>query len=104
MNGPRASGWKHIWQVKNESLRRMNELEEMREKVEGRKLVMQNLSLRTKVVVEDAKRKEEGLAAEVRSLLVAGTALSVARKRLQVPLSTAALLYCLVLESFVQNL
>ncbi|XP_030461865.1 vacuolar protein sorting 38 isoform X2 [Syzygium oleosum] len=70
-------------QVKNESLRRMNELEEMREKVEGRKLVMQNLSLRTKVVVEDAKRKEEDLAAEVRSLLVAGTALSVARKRLQ---------------------
>lgn len=56
----------------------------MREKVEGRKLVMQNLSLRTNVVVEDAKRKEEDLASEVRSLLVAGTALSVARKRLQV--------------------
>ncbi|XP_030547682.2 UV radiation resistance-associated gene protein isoform X2 [Rhodamnia argentea] len=70
-------------QVKNESLRRLNELEEMREKVDGRKLVMQNLSLRTNVVVEDAKRKEEDLAAEVRSLLVAGTALSVARKRLQ---------------------
>ncbi|KAL3726691.1 hypothetical protein ACJRO7_031575 [Eucalyptus globulus] len=70
-------------QVKNESLGRLNELEEMREKVEGRKLVMQNLQLRTKVVVEDAKRKEEDLAAEVRSLLVSGTALSVARKRLQ---------------------
>ncbi|KAF8016175.1 hypothetical protein BT93_H1632 [Corymbia citriodora subsp. variegata] len=70
-------------QVENESLRKLNELEEMQEKLEGRKLVMQNLSLRTKVVVEDAKRKEEDLAAEVGSLLVAGTALSVARKRLQ---------------------
>ncbi|KAL1061278.1 hypothetical protein V6Z11_1Z130000 [Gossypium hirsutum] len=49
--------------VKNESLNKLNELEEMRERLEA--------------------RKEEMLSSEVRSLLVAGTSLSVARKRLQ---------------------
>lgn len=40
--------------------------------------------MRSKVEKEDAKNQEEKLSMEVRSLLVAGTALSVARKRLQV--------------------
>ncbi|KAK4803927.1 hypothetical protein SAY86_003744 [Trapa natans] len=71
-------------QVKNESLSRSNVLEEMREKLEHRKTVsMHNMSLRAEAAAEDSKKKEEELGAEVRSLLVAGTAISAARKRLQ---------------------
>ncbi|TYI91980.1 hypothetical protein E1A91_D02G034000v1 [Gossypium mustelinum] len=69
--------------VKNESLNKLNELEEMRERLEARKVVMANMSTRCKVATEDAKKQEEMLSSEVRSLLVAGTSLSVARKRLQ---------------------
>ncbi|KAK2643976.1 hypothetical protein Ddye_019171 [Dipteronia dyeriana] len=70
-------------QVKAESLNRSNELEEMREKLEARRLVMERMSTRSKVAAEDARMQEERLSMEVRSLLVSGTALSVARKRLQ---------------------
>ncbi|XVF65236.1 hypothetical protein PTKIN_Ptkin09bG0231200 [Pterospermum kingtungense] len=70
-------------QVKTESLNQLNELEEMRERLEARKAVMENLSTRCKVATEDARKQEEMLSTEVRSLLVAGTSLSVARKRLQ---------------------
>lgn len=70
-------------QVKAESLKRSNELEEMRERLEARRLLMEKMSMRSKVEKEDAKNQEEKLSMEVRSLLVAGTALSVARKRLQ---------------------
>ncbi|KAK8548444.1 hypothetical protein V6N13_054744 [Hibiscus sabdariffa] len=70
-------------QVKTESLNKLNELEEMCERLEARKLVMANMSTRCKVATEDAKKDEEMLSTEVRSLLVAGTSLSVARKRLQ---------------------
>ncbi|XP_007034323.2 PREDICTED: UV radiation resistance-associated gene protein isoform X1 [Theobroma cacao] len=70
-------------QVKTESLNQLNELEEMRERLEARKLVIGNMSMRCKLATEDAKKREEMLSTEVRSLLVAGTSLSVARKRLQ---------------------
>ena len=40
--------------------------------------------MQSKIVEEDIKKKEERLGLEVRSLLVAGTALSVSRNRLQV--------------------
>ncbi|XVE81319.1 hypothetical protein DITRI_Ditri15bG0054400 [Diplodiscus trichospermus] len=70
-------------QVKTESLNQLNELEEMRERLEARKVMMQDMSTRCKVVADDAKKREESLSTEVRSLLVAGTSLSVARKRLQ---------------------
>ncbi|KAK3187892.1 hypothetical protein Dsin_027453 [Dipteronia sinensis] len=70
-------------QVKAESLNRSNELEEMREKLEARRSVMERMSTRSKVAAEDARMQEERLRMEVRSLLVSGTALSVARKRLQ---------------------
>lgn len=78
------SGWEHAVQVKTESLNQLNELEEMRERLEARKIVMENMSTRCQVATEDAKKQEEMLSTEVRSLLVAGTSLSVARKRLQV--------------------
>lgn len=56
----------------------------MREKLEAKKQVMESVSISSKLANEDAKKQEEKLSVEVRSLLVAGTALSVARKRLQV--------------------
>lgn len=45
---------------------------------------MGNMSVHCKVAAEDVKKKEENLRIEVRSLLVAGTALSMARKQSQV--------------------
>lgn len=84
MISPLVSGWQYGAQVKAESLHRSNELEEMREKLEARRLLMEKMSMHSKLAEEDAKSQEERLSMEVRSLLVAGTALSVARKRLQV--------------------
>lgn len=84
MISPRISGWPHGGQVEEESLSRSNELDEMREKLESRKLVMGNMSMHSKVLEEKVKKQEEQLSTEIRSLLVAGTALSVASKRLQV--------------------
>ncbi|KAJ7959785.1 UV radiation resistance-associated protein [Quillaja saponaria] len=70
-------------QVDAESLSRLNELEEMREKLEARKMVMEKISMNCMLAKEDARKQEERLSDEVRSLLVAGTNLSLARKRLQ---------------------
>ncbi|GLT52333.1 hypothetical protein SLA2020_256810 [Shorea laevis] len=70
-------------QVKAESLSRLNELEDMREKLEAKKLMMRNMSMHCQVAKDDAKKQEDSLGTEVRSLLVAGTSLSVAKKRLQ---------------------
>lgn len=47
-------------------------------------MLMGDMSIDCKLAAEDAKRQEEQLNAEVRSLLVAGTALSVTRKQLLV--------------------
>ncbi|KAI8566751.1 hypothetical protein RHMOL_Rhmol02G0066400 [Rhododendron molle] len=69
--------------VEAESLSRSNQLDEMREKLDSRKLVMGNTSMHAKVVEGNVKREEERLNNEIKSLLLAGTALSVATKRLQ---------------------
>ncbi|KAL5542640.1 hypothetical protein UlMin_010350 [Ulmus minor] len=70
-------------QVEAESLNRINELEEMREKLEARKMATEKMSTHCKIYSEDAKKQEEQLGVEVRSLLVSGASLSVARKRSQ---------------------
>lgn len=62
----------------------MNKLEEMRQKLESKKVMVENMSMRSRIAKEDACKKKERLGVEVESLLVAGTALSVSRKRLQV--------------------
>ncbi|CAA2965415.1 UV radiation resistance-associated gene [Olea europaea subsp. europaea] len=72
-----------LTQVEAESLSQSNELDEMNEKLESRKLVMGNMSMHSKVVEEKVRKEEERLSSEIRSLLVAGTALSEARKRMQ---------------------
>ncbi|KAG6741532.1 hypothetical protein POTOM_054794 [Populus tomentosa] len=70
-------------QVKEEALSRLNKLEEMKERVEARKLVIERIKGQSKVAAENSTKEEERLSLEVRSLLVAGTALSVASKQLQ---------------------
>ncbi|KAJ8547086.1 hypothetical protein K7X08_010672 [Anisodus acutangulus] len=70
-------------QVEAESLSLLNELDEMKEKLDSRKLVMGNMSMHSKVVKGKVKKQEEQLSNDIRSLLVAGTSLSAASKRLQ---------------------
>ncbi|CAN6892722.1 unnamed protein product [Brassica oleracea] len=66
-------------------LRRINELEEMRQRLEARKmLVEKTLVIACKVTEQDVKTKEDSLSAEMRSLLVGGTTLSIAKNKLQV--------------------
>ncbi|KAG5588506.1 hypothetical protein H5410_048940 [Solanum commersonii] len=83
VNCPLVSGWQYGSQVEAESLSRLNELDEMKEKLDSRKLVMGNMSMHSKVVKEKVKKQEEQLSNDIRSLLVAGTSLSAASKRLQ---------------------
>jgi len=81
---PRISGPQCGGQVKEEALSRLNKLEEMKERVEARKLVIERIKGQSKVAAENSTKEEERLSSEVRSLLVAGTALSLASKQLQV--------------------
>ncbi|XP_027346815.1 UV radiation resistance associated protein isoform X2 [Abrus precatorius] len=70
-------------QVNAESLGRLNELEEMRLKLESKKMMMENMSIHSRLAKEDASKQEEQLSGAVQSLLVAGGALSVASRNLQ---------------------
>ncbi|KAF3555155.1 hypothetical protein F2Q69_00017167 [Brassica cretica] len=70
-------------QVSAESLRRINELEEMRQRLEAKKLMVDKTSVNCKVTEQDLKKKEDDLSEEVRSLLVGGTTLSIAKNKLQ---------------------
>ncbi|RDX72610.1 UV radiation resistance-associated protein, partial [Mucuna pruriens] len=70
-------------QVNAESLGRLNELEEMRQKLESKKMMMENMSIRSRLTKEDASKQEEQLSGAVQSLLVAGGALSVTSRNLQ---------------------
>ncbi|XP_017438725.1 vacuolar protein sorting 38 isoform X3 [Vigna angularis] len=70
-------------QVNVESLGQLNELEEMRQKLESKKVVMENMSIRYRLAKEDANKQEEQLSGAVQSLLVAGGALSVCSRNLQ---------------------
>lgn len=56
----------------------------MRKKLEARKLVSGNLLMQSKTATDDIKNQTEQLSVGIRSLLVAGKALSVARNQLQV--------------------
>ncbi|ESW28490.1 hypothetical protein PHAVU_003G290900 [Phaseolus vulgaris] len=70
-------------QGNSESLGRLNELEEMREKLESKKMVMEKMSIRSRLAKEDTSKQEEQLTGEVQSLLVAGGALSGSSRNLQ---------------------
>lgn len=85
--------------MKAESLNRSNELEEMQQRLDDRKFVTGDMSMQSKIVEEDIKKKEERLGLEVRSLLVAGTALSVSRNRLQVILVNTCWIDAFILPS-----
>ena len=84
MISSRISGRLNFGQVSAESLRRINELEEMRQRLEAKKLMVDKTSVTCKVTEQDVKKKEDDLSAEVRSLLVGGTTLSIAKTKLQV--------------------
>lgn len=66
-----------------DSLSRVNDLEEMCEKLEDRKAMMGNMLMQSKVVEEHSKTKEEHLGNELKCLLVSGKSLTAARNRLQ---------------------
>ncbi|KAL5719419.1 hypothetical protein ACHQM5_012200 [Ranunculus cassubicifolius] len=70
-------------QVRSESVSRRNELDEMRQKLEDRRLVLGNLIMRTKTKAVDVRNQEEQLNVQIKSLLVAGKARSLADKQLQ---------------------
>lgn len=72
-----------LMQVEVESLNKANQLHAMREKLESRKLAMVKMSRNAKVTEENVLKEEEHLGNEIRSLLVAGTGLSIANKHLQ---------------------
>lgn len=71
-------------QVNAASLSRRNEVEEMRQRLEARKLLVEKTSAASKVTEQDAKKKEEKLSAGVKSLVIGGTSLSVAKSKSQV--------------------
>ncbi|KFK42822.1 hypothetical protein AALP_AA1G043800 [Arabis alpina] len=70
-------------QVNAESLSRRNELEDMRQRLEARKLLVERTSAACKVIEQDAKEKEERLGTKVKSLVIGGTSLSVAKSKSQ---------------------
>lgn len=72
-----------LLQFNGESLGRLNELEEMRQKLESKKLIMENMSIRSRLAKEDAGKQEEQLSGALQSLLVAGGTLSVTSRNLQ---------------------
>lgn len=72
----------------------------MREKLEAKKKLMENMSMHSSLAKEDANKQEKQLSGEVRSLLVAGTALSVARKRLQVIFSFVVVKIASIITGF----
>lgn len=83
---PRISGRWFYEQFNGESLGRLNELEEMRQKLESKKLMMENMSIRSRLAKEAAGKQEEQLSGALQSLLVAGGTLSVTSRNLQVSL------------------
>ena len=78
------SGRQYGGQVREEYQRQSNELEDMREKLEARKLTLGDISIYTKKTLEDVKSQREQLCMETRMLLIAGKTLSAARQQLQV--------------------
>ncbi|XP_017431351.1 vacuolar protein sorting 38 isoform X2 [Vigna angularis] len=70
-------------QANGESLGRLNELEEMHQRLESKKVMMENMSIRSRLAKENASKQEEQLSGAVQSLLVAGGGLSVCRRNLQ---------------------
>ncbi|MED6180014.1 hypothetical protein PIB30_006130 [Stylosanthes scabra] len=89
-------------QINAESLGRVNELEEMRQKLESKKLMVENMSVRSRLAKEDACKQEEQLGGAVQSLLVAGGALSVASRNLQES-SSIALSFTVMGFSFIYH-
>lgn len=72
-----------IIKVREEYLRQSNELEDMKGKLEARKIAVEDMSMYTKKTLEGVKSRREQLCMETRMLLVAGKTLSAAHQQLQ---------------------
>lgn len=72
-----------VIKVRAEYLLQSNELDNMREKLEAKKLVLGDVSMFTKKTLEDCRNKREQLCTEIRILLAAGKTLSAAHKQLE---------------------
>ncbi|XP_077248950.1 UV radiation resistance-associated protein [Tasmannia lanceolata] len=70
-------------QVRANSLRQSNEIEEMHQKLEARKLVLEDLLMCRERTLEDVINQREKLRPTIKSLLVAGKALTGADRQLQ---------------------
>ncbi|KAK1280379.1 hypothetical protein QJS04_geneDACA015066 [Acorus gramineus] len=70
-------------QEREASLRQLNELEEMKEKMEAQKLVMGDLLMRSKRALEDTTNQREQLCLATRLLRVAAKTLSAAHDKLE---------------------
>lgn len=70
-------------QVREETLSRANELDEMRHKLEEKRLLIGKLKMRAKNEAEEVRSREEEMNVKIKSLLVAGKDLSLAHKQLQ---------------------
>nr|CAD1817393.1 unnamed protein product [Ananas comosus var. bracteatus] len=72
-----------IIEVRRKSLHQTNELEEMRQKLEARKVAMQNMLMHVKKEKENVEGQREKLLPKIKMLLVAGKTLSAAHQQLQ---------------------
>ncbi|KAI0518956.1 hypothetical protein KFK09_006395 [Dendrobium nobile] len=72
-----------VIEVRQKYLQQSNELYEMRQKLEARKLAMGEMAMQMRETKEDVKCKKEQLANSLRSLLVAGKRVCAAHEQLQ---------------------
>ncbi|XP_028547695.1 uncharacterized protein LOC110095168 isoform X2 [Dendrobium catenatum] len=72
-----------VIEVRQKYLQQSNELYEMRQKLEARKLAMGEMAMQMRETKEDVKCKKEQLANSLRSLLVAGKRVCAAQEQLQ---------------------
>ncbi|XP_074575930.1 vacuolar protein sorting 38-like isoform X2 [Curcuma longa] len=70
-------------EVRKGSLRQTNELEEMKEKLEAKRLALEDLSMHIKQASENSQKERDKLWHSTRLLLVAGKRLTVSHQQLQ---------------------
>ncbi|PKA57924.1 hypothetical protein AXF42_Ash012463 [Apostasia shenzhenica] len=84
-----------VIEVRQKYLQQSNELDDMRRKVEARKLMVGDMGMQIKETMEDAKSKSEQLGTALRSLLVAAKKVCAANQQLEVSGILAELLLML---------
>lgn len=70
--------------MRKESIRQHNELEEMKQKLEVKRLALSSSSMDLNKTSENVKNQKDRLSAAIRMLLVAGKTLDAGHQQLQV--------------------